>query len=192
MAEAALVAAVLTGGASRRMGRDKATLPIDGAPMAARVAAAAVAAGAAAVVAVGRPVAGLDHLPDEEAGAGPLAGLVVALAWAAGLADHPHAVVLGCDLVAPSPPAIRRAAAELARDGDAAVVAVPVVDGREQWLHACWRPAPAGTVLRDRFAAGERAVHRAVEGLAVRRYEADDPAALADADTVDELPPAAR
>ena len=49
----AFAGAVLTGGRSSRMGRDKATLPVDGVPMAARVADALRRAGAEPVLAVG-------------------------------------------------------------------------------------------------------------------------------------------
>ena len=53
---------VLTGGASRRMGRDKALLPVDGVPMAVRVATAMIAAGAHPVVALGGDADGLREL----------------------------------------------------------------------------------------------------------------------------------
>ena len=48
-----LVGVVLTGGASRRMGRTKALVEIDGVPMAARVAAALAGAGCESVVLLG-------------------------------------------------------------------------------------------------------------------------------------------
>jgi molybdopterin-guanine dinucleotide biosynthesis protein A len=187
MPEAApeFVAAVLTGGASRRMGRDKATLLVDGTAMGARVAAAATAAGAAAVVCIGSPVGDLPLMPDERPGDGPLGAIAAALRWAAGR----PAVVLACDLLDPDPIAVRTAVAEAI--GHGCDVAVPVVDGREQWLHACWLPG-ALDAIGAAIDGGERAVHRAAAGLRVHRYEAADAAAFADADTADDLPPGDR
>jgi molybdenum cofactor guanylyltransferase len=80
--------AVLAGGRSRRMGRDKAGIEVAGATLLERArAAVATALGPrAAVVAVGTPAA--PHpgawIPDRRPGAGPLAGLEAALGWAQG------------------------------------------------------------------------------------------------------------
>ncbi|HET6665387.1 MAG TPA: NTP transferase domain-containing protein, partial [Acidimicrobiales bacterium] len=155
------VAAVLTGGSSRRMGRDKATLPVEGIAMARRVADAAAGAGAQRVVVIGHPVEGLDHLDDEHPGEGPLGGVVTALRWA----DVDPVVVLACDLLRPSAPAVAHAVEVLAGVPSAAV-AVPVVDGRAQWLHSAWRPPEALEPLAAAFAEGERSLHRAVSAVA--------------------------
>lgn len=170
------VGAVLTGGASTRMGRDKAAIEIDGRSMADRVADALRSAGAAEVVTVGGP---RGTVADDEPGEGPLAGIVTALRWAAGRV----VVVAPCDLVAPEPGALRALAAAVA---DGAVAAVPAPD----------RPLPIalgdGAALAAAFAAGERAVHRAlagIDGVVVVPLAA---AATADADTADQLPPDAR
>jgi molybdenum cofactor guanylyltransferase len=177
-------AAVLTGGASRRMGTPKADLLVDGSPMAVRVAEAARSAGATAIAAVGRPVEGLEHLVEDEPGAGPLGALVVAVGWAEG----DTVLVLGCDLIAPSAAAMQAVVDELTADVDADV-AVPVVDGRAQWLHGAWR-ARASTIaaLQQAFAAGERSVHGAAEALRVRRVASDDVASFRDADRPEDLP----
>src|SRR6476659_4382687 len=95
-------AVILTGGASRRMGRDKALLPVAGVPMAVRVAYALRAAGADDVACVGGDVERLraEHLlalPDEWPGEGPVAGLLTGLARA----RHDVVVVTACDLIAP-------------------------------------------------------------------------------------------
>jgi molybdopterin-guanine dinucleotide biosynthesis protein A len=71
--------AVLCGGASRRMGRDKALLPLDGLPLAVRVAQALGEAGAAEVVAVGGDRDGLASwdlpaVPDRWPGEGRAGG----------------------------------------------------------------------------------------------------------------------
>jgi len=68
-------AIILTGGASRRMGADKASLDWDGLRAVDRVAALAAAAGAARVLTAGRDL-GLEHVEDPRPGAGPVAGVL--------------------------------------------------------------------------------------------------------------------
>ena len=198
-------AAVLCGGASRRMGRDKALVPVDGVPMALRVAGAATDAGATGVVAVGGDRAALEALglrtvPDTDPGEGPLAGILAALAWAA--ADRPAepgdapgagaedgvVLVVACDLVSPSAGAMAAVVRALAGE-DGADVAAPVVDGRVQWAHAAWRGRARGP-LAHVFTVGERAVHGAVAaaGLTLARVAEVPAGALADADTPADLP----
>jgi molybdopterin-guanine dinucleotide biosynthesis protein A len=175
---------VLTGGQSERMGRDKALVEIDGVPMVRRVTDELEQAGAARVRCVGGDAAaltalGLDALDDEHPGAGPLAGLLVALR-----ASILHiTLVAPCDLIEPR----REGFAELvaALDGSArARAAVPLVEGT-------WRPLPcalrstAFTPLDDAFAAGERAVHRGLAGLERVEVEAGS---FRDADTPGDLP----
>jgi molybdenum cofactor guanylyltransferase len=178
---------VLCGGSSRRMGRDKALLPIEGVPLARRVADALDAAGAEAVEAVGGDgpalvARGLRHRPDRWPGEGPLGGIVTAL----GSGAHPGvAVVLSCDLIAPRPEAIGHVVRALvASDAD---VAVPVVDGRPQWLHAAWDRRVAA-IVGDLFAAGERSVAGAALALRVEEVTGLAPDALADADRPEDLP----
>jgi molybdopterin-guanine dinucleotide biosynthesis protein A len=193
----AFAGAVLCGGASRRMGRDKALLEIEGQAMAVRVASALIDAGAEPVVAVGGnadalATLGLAGVADEHPGEGPLGGLVSALR----ASPEPVVFVAACDLTSPSASAIATTvgalAAALADPGEPRdpSVAVPVVDGRRQWMHAAWRTA-AEAPLRAAFAAGERAVHAAVSvgRLRVIDIELPDPdPAVADADTPADLP----
>uniref|UniRef100_B0SWR0 MobA-like NTP transferase domain-containing protein n=1 Tax=Caulobacter sp. (strain K31) TaxID=366602 RepID=B0SWR0_CAUSK len=68
-------AIILTGGASRRMGADKALLDWDGQRAVDRVAALATAAGAALVLTAGRDH-GLEHVEDPQPGAGPVGGVL--------------------------------------------------------------------------------------------------------------------
>lgn len=95
-----LSAAVLAGGASRRMGRDKALLAIgpDGRPVISLVlAAVAGVADDVFVVAPGRGGyrgLGVRVIPDLRAGYGPLGGLETALRTA----RHDHCLVVSCDL----------------------------------------------------------------------------------------------
>lgn len=182
------------------MGRDKALIEVDGVPLARRVARAAAEAGAREVITVGGPDVGLRRVADEAPGEGPLGGVLTALA------ALPDSVVLvvSCDLVAPSPGAMRATVAGLlgeivwpaARNEPPAtqfrMVAVPrLPDGPPQWLHAAWRRAAADP-LRARFDEGERSLGRAVRaaGLEVAWVTGLDAAALVDADSPEDLPPA--
>lgn len=166
------VGAVLTGGASSRMGRDKAAIEVGGVAMADRVAAALRAAGAAAVVTVGG--AGSD-VADDHPGEGPLGGVLTALRWA----GDQVVVVAPCDLVAPDPSAFAALAA-----------AAPAITGAAEPLPIAVDPAALGP-LAAAFQAGERSLRRAVAGLGVA-VVAVDAAAVADADVPSELPPGAR
>jgi molybdenum cofactor guanylyltransferase len=187
----AFAGAVLCGGASRRMGRDKALLPLGGRALAVRVADALAAAGAGRVVAVGGDLAGLraaglDAVPDEAPGAGPLTGVLTALANL-GATGRDVVFVGSCDLVAPDRDAVRRTVAALA-GAPGADAAVPVVGGRRQWLHAAWR-GRARVPLAAAFAAGERSVHGAVARAGLHVVDLDlPPASVADADRPGDLP----
>ncbi|WP_421739047.1 molybdenum cofactor guanylyltransferase [Caulobacter sp.] len=72
-------ALILTGGGSRRMGRDKADLDWGGARAVDRVADLARAVGAQPVMTVGTDL-GLPWVPDPEPGAGPVGGLLAGVA----------------------------------------------------------------------------------------------------------------
>lgn len=88
-------AIILTGGASRRMGADKAALDWGGQRAVDRVAALATAVGAVRVLTAGRDL-GLEHVDDPAPGAGPVGGV---LAGARALAAHglARALVLAVD-----------------------------------------------------------------------------------------------
>lgn len=172
------------------MGSDKATLEIDGVPMARRVADALRAAGAESVLAIGgdEPAlrsAGLDVRPDRHPGEGPLGAVAHALSSSA----TPVVAVLACDLLRPDPAAIRALVAH--RDSTDADVAVPVAGGRPQWAHAVWHRRVAD-VLDDVFAAGERSLVGATAGLHVSVFELDDPGSTSDADRPEDLPEGSR
>jgi molybdopterin-guanine dinucleotide biosynthesis protein A len=180
--------AVLTGGASRRMGRDKALVEVDGQAMASRVVGALRAAGASEAFTVGGDLAalrrlGLDARPDRWPGAGPLGGIVTALHEA----TCPIAVVLACDLVGPDPTTVATVVRALA-DATAAAVVFPVADGRPQYVHGAWRVEAARPALEQALQRGEHAVHRAVASLATVLVDDLPASALADADRPDDLP----
>ena len=93
-----LSVAVLAGGQSRRMGRDKALLELGGSPLIERVLAAVAPLNAHRMLLAGDP-APFDHLglpvhADLRADSGPLGGLHTALS----LAPSPIVLLLACDL----------------------------------------------------------------------------------------------
>ncbi len=152
-------AAVLAGGASRRMGTDKAALMVDGETMAERVATAARRAGAVVVVQIGGTSSTMTVVPDRWPGQGPLGGIITALANCA----SPWIFVGACDLPGLDEFAIRLLTAQMSRHVD---VVMAVTDRREP-LCALWRVAGALDPLATQFGMGERAVHRAVSALRV-------------------------
>jgi molybdenum cofactor guanylyltransferase len=177
---------VLSGGASIRMGTDKAFLCVDGVPMVARVAAALHDAGAERVICVGGDLErlgalGLHTAPDLHPGDGPLGGLLSAFA---ARTDAPTLLVAPCDLLAPSAAAFR--AIMGAVPGTRAIAVVPVCRGVRQPLNGAYGAA-AHEPLSRVFAAGERSVKRALAAITVEEMHDIDPAALADADTPEDL-----
>lgn len=170
------------------MGRDKALIPVAGVPLAARAAAALVAAGADLVAAIGGAAdplraLGLVPVPDARPGEGPLGGLATALAWA-----PVGAVVLlaPCDLARPDPCAFTALLEALAAD-EGADGAVAVAGGRLQPTVAAWRARPAlVAALVGCLEAGARRLDTAGSvGRALEVTVAD--AAVADLDTPDDL-----
>jgi molybdenum cofactor guanylyltransferase len=158
----AFAGAVLTGGHSSRMGRDKATLTIDGVPMAARVADALHSAGAEPVLAVGGDRAaleafGLAWVADRYPGEGPLGGIMSAF----GAVGHEGVVaVVATDLPALGASVVQALVAAL-RAHDVAVAG----GEHPEPLCAVWRISTCEAVLTGAFEQGERAVHRAWTAL---------------------------
>lgn len=131
--------AVLTGGASRRMGTDKALIEVRGRALALTVAEALAGAGCEPVWCQGGDeaalaVLGLDVVGDEYPGEGPLVASLSALRRAGG-----EVVVAACDL--PELDA-RAVAAMLAPSLAGRHVAVAVAGGRRH-LVARWSPGAA-------------------------------------------------
>ena len=144
--------AVLCGGHSSRMGRDKALISWDGVPMAARVSAALRAAGCSPVFAVGGDATrlaalGLEVVADGFPGEGPLGGVITALEAAGGRS----VMVVACDLPQLSSPTVVAVAASLRSDVDVAVAVTP----RWEPLCAAWS-FRALAALRAAFDAGDR------------------------------------
>ena len=181
--------AVLAGGASRRMGADKAFTEVDGRPMVMVAVEALVEGGALAVQVIGgdtdRLVAsGLQAVPDRWPGEGPLGGVIQAIEWAQELAVD-HVMVLACDLPRASPATVRALVDRASGLPDS--ILVPVVEGQAQWLHACWATRVL-RVLQEAFVDGERAPHRALGGLSLLEVGGLEANSLADADWPSDVP----
>ncbi|MHB8664523.1 MAG: molybdenum cofactor guanylyltransferase [Acidimicrobiales bacterium] len=143
---------LLTGGASRRMGRDKALIPLDGATMAAR-AASVLRAVAAPVVEVGGGATDLPHVREQPSGSGPLAAIG---AGAAAIGRDLPVIVLACDMPNVGADLLRWLA-----DHPASGSVVPVF--REpQPLCARWS-IDALASIPSLLASGERSMRRLLE-----------------------------
>ncbi|WP_074133029.1 molybdenum cofactor guanylyltransferase [Mycolicibacterium houstonense] len=187
MSEAPLAAVVLAGGASRRMGRDKATLPFDGSTMVERVVAAVSTrcAPVFVIAAPGQPLPELQAqvLRDEVRGVGPLVATGRGLR-AAAEAGMDHAFVCAVDmpyLSADLIDAIAEPAERLPAD-----IVLPW-DGRDHYLAGIYR-----TGLADQIAALVRDGHRSMRALAesvdTQRIVMPPQRALTNVNTTADLP----
>lgn len=173
-----VVGVVLAGGASRRMGRDKAALAVDGETLGARAARRLLGVCKRVAVADGGRglVPGLPSLRDAS-GPGPAAGILgAALAWP----GHPL-LVLACDLPQVSEALLRELARRLpsVQEGETGDAGDPdwVVPRWERGLEplcALYRPA-ALAVLAAAVERGIAAPHRLAEaaGLRIRFLEGE-------------------
>lgn len=133
---------MLCGGASRRLGTDKAAIGVGGVVLAVVVGRVAAAAGAQRVVGIGaRPAVasalraeGMEVLADRRAGEGPAQGLVTAL----GAATAPLVAVLACDHPFLAPATIATMVAGVAGD-PACAAAVAEAQGRLHPTVGVWR-----------------------------------------------------
>jgi molybdopterin-guanine dinucleotide biosynthesis protein A len=163
--------AVLLGGASRRMGRDKATLTLDGVAFATRVA-RTLATLCEEVWLVGGeppPDAPGRAVPDPPGPTCALRGLATALA----ATQAPRVLVLATDLPLVSPPLLL---ALLARD-DADVVLPRSPRGLEP-LCAVYRREPALAAARRRLSEGRLSLHGILDVLPCRTIEPEELARL--------------
>jgi molybdopterin-guanine dinucleotide biosynthesis protein A len=168
-ADAAVVGVVLAGGASRRMGRDKAVLAVDGETLVARAARRLLGACAWVAIADGGRglVPDLPSLPDGP-GAGPAAGILGAAgAWP----GHPL-LVLACDLPRVPTALLEDLAGRVppSGSGEEADWVVPRWERGLEPLCALYRPA-ALAALAAAVERGVAAPHRLAEAAALRvRY----------------------
>ena len=160
--------AVLTGGRSRRMGRDKASLPVEGGRVLGAIGAEALRGLYGEVLTAGPPVPGLaaravaDALP----GAGPLSGVVAALEDA----RTPLVVVIACDMPRLSSALVSGLLGEAA-GGSRRVTLCRGPNGLEP-LPSVWR-REAASDLRRQLAGGVRALRDAVSAAGPRVVEPD-------------------
>ena len=185
-----VAAAVLAGGASRRMGRDKATLDVGGVELAslALAAAARVADPVVLVAPEGHPARRLATRVVADPGEGPLAALAAAL----GALDATHVLVLAGDhpglrveLLAHLTGLAGRGQVVACRRGPRLE---PLVAGARAGPSAGRRPGPAGRPGRRPLAPGPagRPAHRGRGGARVAQLrpgrpllvDLDDPADL--------------
>jgi molybdenum cofactor guanylyltransferase len=178
--------AVLAGGRSRRMGRDKALIEIDGRAMAARVAMSMAAAGCSPVFAVGGDAGslgaiGLTVIDDRWPGEGPLGAIITALVH-----TEVPTVVAACDLPWLDEVTVRSLIRDVQRPG-IDVDLVLATAHRDEPLCGCWMPSALGE-LRRSFDDGERAVHRAIARLKTVRVQVTT-AAVRNVNEPADLPP---
>ncbi|WP_076241657.1 molybdenum cofactor guanylyltransferase [Mycobacterium sp. NS-7484] len=187
MSTAPLAAVVLAGGASRRMGRDKATLPFDGSTMVERVVAAVSVrcAPVFVIAAPGQPLPELtaEVLRDEVRGVGPLVATGRGLR-AAAKAGLDRAFVCAVDMPYLQPDLIDRLASSAERIP--ADIVLPW-DGRDHYLAGIYRSA-----LAEQIAVLVRDGHRSMRSLALavdtQRIVMEPQRALTNVNTAGDLP----
>lgn len=177
--EGRLLGAVLAGGRSRRFGRDKTTVPVDGVPMLERAVAALEDVCSETIVVSSRtdtPEGQWRVVPDSRPDRGPLAGIEAALSEAGGKGpetDGSAVLVLAADL-----PLVDTAAARELVDAfrsapssiDAVAASREGVDPAFEPLFAVYRRRclPVVARLLDEGRAAARELFEAVEGRVVR------------------------
>lgn len=161
--------AILAGGKSRRMGRDKAWLDLgDGVPLVRRVADALAAVSDEVIVVANDERFGRLGYPvvaDRYGETGALGGIATAVAAARG----ELVCVAACDMPYPSP-SLYRLLLDAVADHD---VAVPLLDGEYETMHAVYRRSclPA---MEARLARGELRVISFFSDVRVRAVERDE------------------
>src|SRR5579875_3747236 len=142
---------LLTGGSSRRMGTDKASLRFGGVSAAARLG-RLLEAVADPCVEVGPGRSGLPAMREEPPGEGPLVAVGAASDWLAAHGAGGAALVLACDL-----PLVNRAVLERLAGWPGEATVIPFIGGRDQPLCARWSAADLQRA-RVLAAAGERSL----------------------------------
>ncbi|MDD5057116.1 MAG: molybdenum cofactor guanylyltransferase [Sideroxydans sp.] len=160
-------ALILAGGDSRRMGRDKAALVLDGATLLERVTATMQQIFPKVIVSVRQPRSGVDVMQvcDEQDSIGPLAGLIAGMAQA----DTPWVFAVACDMPFVSHAVVK----QLATLRDAHQAVVPMVGGYAQPLAAFYTNS-ALDAMRASLAAGDKSLRGVLKNLDVRYVSEDE------------------
>jgi molybdopterin-guanine dinucleotide biosynthesis protein A len=188
MAPQPIAGLLLTGGASKRMGVDKASLPLVGGGTPASRVAAALAVHTSPTMQVGRRAVQLPWVPDRWPGQGPLAAVASGLEALGAVGYRGPVLVVACDL-----PLLTPAVVALVANWPGDSTVVPVVDGRAQPLCARYG-SEALAAVPELMAAGARSMRAlldattAVEWLGDERWEVvAEAAAFADVDRPEDL-----
>lgn len=191
-----VTALILAGGASKRMGTDKAFVEVEGVPLIRRVYEAVEPLFAEVLVSAGRETPGRGPFPgrvlyDETPGLGPLGGLLSGLK----AASTPWVFMVACDMPYLDPRVIARIMSERA---EGLLAVVPESPGGPESCHALYARA-ALPLIEAALAEGERAPHRLFGRLKARlipkaEIAAIDPAfrSLANLNTRDDVKSAQR
>lgn len=176
---------LLTGGASRRMGFDKAYLEVGGVRNAVRLA-GVLAEVAWPLVEVGSGCSGLPAVLEEPRGGGPLVALCAGAESLAALGRAGPALVLACDL-----PFVTAEALAVLAGWPGGASAVPMVGGRLQPLCARWSASDLA-LAKELVAAGERSMRALLEAAKVEVLDESNWSGrarrlFADADTPEDL-----
>jgi molybdenum cofactor guanylyltransferase len=167
---------LLTGGRSRRLGVDKATVVLDGETLAAR-GARRLGAVCAPVVEAGDGLSGLAAVREQPTGAGPLAALAATGSWLRERGHHGAAILLAVDLPGVDEPFLRWLSE---RPGEPTVVLR--VDGRLQPVCARYG-ADALLAAGSLVTGGVRALHELFDVVDHDVVEPDEWRNVASADT---------
>ena len=182
-----LVAGILlTGGNSRRMGFDKASMLIGGVPCAAKVAAVMQAVVADAVE-VGPGVSGLPAVQEEPLGGGPLVAVCTGARALNELGGWRSALVVACDL-----PLVTEGLLRTLVQWPGSHSVVPMIEGQPQSLCARWSAEDLAAAA-DLVEAGMRSVRSLLNLAGVELVEEErwpgevDRRAFSDVDTPADL-----
>ena len=175
-------AIVMAGGQSRRMGCEKAMLPIEGEPMISRIVRQLRPWFDQVLISASAPDAfaflGLEVVPDEVSGAGPL----MALASALEKSTHDINFVVPCDM----PEVPQQLLAQLLRESRDADIVVPETEGGElEPLFAAYRRSVLPSA-RAALARGERRVISCFGGHKVKRLPLQPGTLLNNLNTMEE------